>query len=93
MTWKEFRSWMHQRTCDGMWGFMQAAYLIQIYKTVYKKPFWRRNRYFSKVWEQERLLRDTIDVINAEIERINQMNLEDLSSKENSIFEGGSNDG
>ena len=49
MKFKEFESWCNQRACDGCWGMLEAMTCIDILKTVRKKWFWKR----EKFWKEE----------------------------------------
>lgn len=49
MTFKEFEAWCNQRACDGCWGMLEAMTCIDILKTVRKKWFWQR----EKFWKEE----------------------------------------
>lgn len=49
MTFKEFEAWCNQRACDGCWGMLEAMTCIDILKTVRKKWFLKR----EKFWQEE----------------------------------------
>lgn len=48
MTYKEFKNWCNQRTCDGCWSLKTASFCTKVIKVVNRRPFWKR----KKAWEQ-----------------------------------------
>ena len=63
MKFKEFAVWCNDRAADGCWGMNTAIYCIGVLKTIWKLPFWKR----EKVWKQEYeelIVREIVEPIN-----------------------------
>lgn len=56
MTYKQFKSWCLDRTCDGRWSATVAMMCIKIVQEMDKVPFWKR----KKAWEKHRTLATVI---------------------------------
>lgn len=61
MTYKQFKRWCLDRTCDGCWSATVALMSKEIIQEMEKVPFWKR----KKAWEKHRTL---ATVIMAKIE-------------------------
>ena len=68
MTYKEFKSWCNDRTCDGCWGMKEAIICIEIIKEIENMPFWKR----KKRWEEleQDIVTTLIEPINRKIEEV-----------------------
>lgn len=72
MKFKEFTDWCNRRACDGCWGMAEAICCCETAETVYKFPFWKR----EKMWRE--IYRDNImPVVNATNQRIKEVTGQD----------------
>lgn len=65
MKFKEFVSWSSDRAADGCWGLSAAITCTNIIDTIYKEPFWRR----EKIWKNEY----ESDIVNNIVNPINDL--------------------
>lgn len=49
MTFKQFKLWCNDRACDGLWGYNDAIYCIDLIQTMMKIPWWKRERVWKKI--------------------------------------------
>lgn len=69
MKFKEFVGWCSDRACDGCWGMIEALTCIDLIKTVKKKPFWKRERFWKEEYERQ-VLDEIVDPINSMIKEM-----------------------
>lgn len=69
MKFKEFINWCNQRACDGCWGATTAMICIELIEKVGKVPFWKRERYWRREYEQIVLE----EIVNPTEEKIKEM--------------------
>lgn len=65
MKFKEFAKWCRERTHDGHWGMKEAVRCCDCVTDIYKKPFWKREKYW-----QNHPLKDTCIKIVEETNKI-----------------------
>ena len=47
MTFKQFKRWCVDRSCDGCWGHKEALFCAELIRDMMKIPWWKR----EKVWK------------------------------------------
>lgn len=68
MTFKEFKDWCNQRTCDGCWSMQTAMYCIDLYAYIDSFAPWKK----EKIWKAEyedKVVNEIVNVINAKIDK------------------------
>lgn len=49
MTFREFKKWCNQRSCDGYWSLSAAKICISIIDDIRKDPFWKRRKHWNEI--------------------------------------------
>lgn len=68
MTFKEYKKWCNERACDGCWGLIEAMSCIELYQTIEKLPFWKREKIWKEKYEQQ-VLYEIVNPINEMIQK------------------------
>ena len=74
MTYEEFLNWCNERSCDGCWGFTEAAICIGVMNRVRNAPFGKRR----KVWKKlepvivEKIVNPTNEKIQMKFDRLSE---------------------
>lgn len=66
MTFKEFSRWCNMRAADGCWGYVTGCICIEVISDVQKQPFWKREKYWRKKYEDD-VVTKIVNPINAKI--------------------------
>ena len=69
MTFKQFSRWCNERTCDGLWGMLEALVCIDIYNEIEKHHFWKR----EKIWREKYHDQIMTEIINPIEQKISEM--------------------
>lgn len=69
MTFKEFKAWCNDRAADGCWSMMTALFCIDVINDIKKIPFWKRERIWKEMYEEE-VVRDVVLPINRKLSEI-----------------------
>lgn len=51
MKFKEFSKWCNERACDGCWGMAEAIVCCETAQTIYKLPFWKREKAWKEIYK------------------------------------------
>lgn len=63
MKYKEFVDWCDERAEDGCWGSIEAMACINIIGVIQKLPFWRREKFWKKIYE-DHVVKEIVQPIN-----------------------------
>ena len=66
ITFKQFKEWCNDRTCDGCWGMLEALACIDLIDRVSLISFWKREKLWRKEYE-EKILKEIVNPINNKI--------------------------
>ena len=69
MKFKEFSNWCNERASDGCWGIIEAMTCSKVYSYIYKKPFWKREKIWHKVYERS-IVTGIVEPINKKIKEL-----------------------
>lgn len=69
MTFKEFSNWCNMRAADGCWGYVTACICIEVIHDVRKQPFWKREKYWRKKYEDD-VATKIVNPTNAKIREV-----------------------
>lgn len=71
MTFKEFLHWCEERSCDGLWGSLDALVCLDIVATYRKIPWWKpkkRREYWDSV--KDEVFEEIVNPINKKIKEV-----------------------
>lgn len=67
MTFKEFKLWCSERSCDGYWSISVAAICIEIIKVVNNTVFWKREKIWQSISHHYEIEKNIVHPINKKI--------------------------
>lgn len=67
MTFKEFKAWCNERSCDGLWGFTTVINCIAVLDEVHKAPSWRREKVWQQINKEHRIVEKFVEPTNKKI--------------------------
>lgn len=70
MTYKEFKAWVNERCCDGMWGAVTAILCMKVAGWVSEFPRRKREAAWQEFNHSYKVVEDFINPTNAKIEEI-----------------------
>lgn len=68
MTYKEFRDWCNDRTCDGCWSMKTAIVCFEIMKDINERPFWKKKEKWKEI--EDIVVTNIVNPINKKIEEV-----------------------
>jgi len=64
MKYKEFVAWCNEQASSGLWSMNTALLCINVMAYIRKKPFWKREREWQKVYVE---IEDYVDLFCGKI--------------------------
>ena len=64
MKFRQFAKWCNDRACDGRWGLSAAIICSNIVETIYKQPFWKREKIWQDTNEELKIVKNYVEPIN-----------------------------
>ena len=64
MTYRQFKKWTDDRSCDGLWGFTHACAAVGLLSAMREQGFWSRRRWWKTFGEP------SAEAIVADVEKI-----------------------
>ncbi len=70
MTFKEFKAWCSERSCDGCWSFRVVTFCVDVIRIVNKQPFWRKEKVWQEINKEYKVEETIVRTINEKIEAL-----------------------
>lgn len=68
MTFKQFRQWCNERTCDGCWGYSEALLCIEVIRHIDELPFWMRKNAWNQMHDS--VVHGIVEPTNRKIQEV-----------------------